>query len=182
MIKILGIPSTLRKNSFNTGLLKAAINLAPSEAELELLDISAIPLYNGDLEEAGDPAAVTTLKEKVAQADCLLIATAEYNASIPGVLKNIIDWASRPTPARLKGKPVALIGATPGGFGTTRSQPEVRRTLTHTGAYVMPKPDLFVSKASEHFDDQGNLVDEKTKELLQTVIEELICWTKQLNK
>src|SRR6187431_2909942 len=125
MTTVIGISGSLRRQSFNSALLRAAAGLMPEGATLEIADISAIPLYNGDIESEGIPAAVTALKARIAETDGLLICTPEYNNSIPGVAKNVIDWLSRPSddiPRVFHGRPVAVMGASPGPFGTLLSQ------------------------------------------------------------
>lgn len=164
-IHVIGIAGSLRKASYNRRLLAAAERLMPEYATLEIMPIDVIPLYDGDLEaSSGIPRPVTALKDAIAGADGLLIATPEYNAGMPGVLKNVIDWVSRPgsdIPRVLHGKPVALMGATPGGFGTTFSQtawlPVFRRLRMElwTGG-----GGLYVSRAGTVIDDEGGLDEE----------------------
>jgi chromate reductase len=168
---ILGISGSLRKGSFNSSLLRAAVECVSSGTTLEVASIHDIPLYNADVEEAGIPESVQKLKERVAACDGLLLVTPEYNNSMPGVFKNVIDWLSRP-PKDVKrvfgDRPVALMGATPGMGGTLLSQSAwlpVIRTL-------MMRPwfggRLYVSNASKVFDENGNLNDEKIREQLKT--------------
>ena len=145
-------------------------------SELDLIDV---PVYNGDVEAAGNPPAVVELKTRVKEADGLLIATPEYNRGMPGVLKNALDWASRPPDQALKAKPVALIGATPGGFGTRAAQFQLRQILGNPGAMVLPKPELWVSSAEEKFDDEGTLTDETTREHLVEVLEAFRDWVRR---
>ncbi|MDB5684112.1 MAG: reductase [Sphingomonas bacterium] len=167
MTIIVGISGSLRKHSYNSGLLRAAQAMMPAGARLEIASIAGIPLYDGDSEAAdGIPASVTALKEAIAAADGLLIATPEYNNGVPGVLKNAIDWASRP-PADLArvfgGKPVALIGASPGGFGTVLGQNAWLPVLRTLGTELWTGGRLLVSAASTLFDGEGNLTDEATR-------------------
>jgi NAD(P)H-dependent FMN reductase len=171
MIEIVGIAGSLRQGSYNRALLRAAAELVPEGARLRILPIDDVPLYNGDAERAtGVPAAVTALKTGIEQAAGLVIATPEYNGGIPGVLKNAIDWISRPSadiPRVLHGKPVALIGATPGGFGTAFSQAgwlHVLRTL-RMRVWVAQGP-FYVSGAAKSFDDSG-LTDAELRERLR---------------
>ena len=134
MTKILGISGSLRERSYNTALLRAAAELVPPDAEIELFDLAAIPLYNDDVESAGDPAPVAELRAAVAEADALLLATPEYNRGTSGVLKNAIDWLSRPALASvLRWKPVAIMGASSGRGGTRRAQQQVRDALLFPG-------------------------------------------------
>jgi chromate reductase len=180
--RILGIPGSLRKGSFNRGLIRAAQELAPSGVEIELYDLGEIPLYNGDVEAQGVPAAVQAFADKIRAADALLISTPEYNYSIPGVLKNAIDWASRPSVSNpLKHKPVALMGASGGMYGTTRSQIAMRQVLASViEAHTMIKPELLINQAGQKFDSDGNLTDEDIRERLAALIEALVAWSKRL--
>jgi chromate reductase len=178
---ILAIPGSLRAKSLNRMLIRAAHNLAPEGVEIEIADLNTIPLYSGDVEAEGDPEPVRVLKERVHNADALLIATPEYNASIPGVLKNAIDWLSRPPQLVLRHKPVAIIGAAPGNFGTARAQSDLRRVLAHVDAYTLQKPEVMLFRANEAFDADGNLEDEQTKELLTSLLENLTSWTETVS-
>jgi chromate reductase len=148
--KILGISGSLRERSYNTALLRAAAELAPPDAEIELFDLAAIPLYNDDVESAGDPEPVAALRAAVAEADALLLATPEYNRGTSGVLKNAIDWLSRPALASvLRWKPVAIMGASSGRGGTRRAQRQVRDALLFPGAIVLEQPEVAVPIAWE---------------------------------
>jgi chromate reductase len=170
MTRVIGIAGSLRRHSFNTGLLRAARAAMPAGAMLELADISGIPLYNADVEEAtGLPDSVAALKEAIAGADGLLLATPEYNNGIPGVFKNAIDWASRPAadiPRVFGGRRVAVIGASPGGFGTILAQNAWLSVLRTLGAEMWTGGRLMVSGAGKAFDAQGNLVDDAVRERL----------------
>ena len=161
MTRILGISGSLRERSYNTALLRAAAGLAPPDAELEIFDLSAIPLYNDDVESVGDPEPVAELRAAVAEADALLIATPEYNRGTSGVLKNAIDWLSRPALASvLRWKPVAIMGASSGRGGTRRAQQQVRDALLFPGAVVVEEPEVAVPIAWERFDPDLQLTDE----------------------
>jgi NAD(P)H-dependent FMN reductase len=169
--KLIGVSGSLRQGSFNSALLRSAVDSMPSGAELTLGSIRGIPLYDGDLEAAeGIPAPVTALKEAIAAADGLLLATPEYNNSIPGVLKNAVDWLSRP-PADIKrvfaGKPVALIGASRGGFGTILAQTAWLPVLRTLGMVLWSEQRMLVSRAQGVFDEEGKLSDQKTREQLE---------------
>src|SRR5215218_672749 len=159
-MQVLGISGSFRRDSHNTRLLRAPANALPPGVELELFEgLAAVPPYceDGDVDPA--PEAVAHLRERVAAADALLIATPEYNASIPGVLKNAIDWASRPFPDNaLRGKPVAIVGASTGLFGAVWAQAELRKVLHHTGADVVDA-ELPVGMADYAFDADGDLAD-----------------------
>ena len=170
MTKIIGIAGSLRKASFNAALLRAAADLVPAGTELEIASIAGIPLYDGDVEtEQGIPAAVATLKDRVAAADGLLLVTPEYNNSIPGVFKNAVDWLSRPTqdiPRVFGDKPVATIGATPGMAGTRLSQAAWLPVLRLLGTRPWFGKQLYVAGAGKVFDSHGKLTDETVKKLL----------------
>ena len=169
MTRIVGLSGSLRRHSFNSGLLRAAAEAMPEGAVLEIGSIAEIPLYDGDVEAEGIPAPVAALKDKVAAADGLLLVSPEYNNSIPGVFKNAIDWLNRPSSdiARIfRGKPVALIGASPGNFGTILSQAAWLPVLRTLGAEHWAEGRLMVSRAGDMFDGEGNLVDDEVREKL----------------
>ncbi|MEZ5100202.1 MAG: NADPH-dependent FMN reductase [Thermoleophilia bacterium] len=176
-VRICGIAGSLRRASYNRGLLRAAVELAPAAgAVVEAFDLRPIPFYDADVEAEGDPEPVAALKRAILEADALLIATPENNYGIPGVLKNALDWASRAPERALHGKPVALLGATPGGFGTTRAQSHVRQVLANPGSLVLPKPELMVSQAQAKFDADGDLTDEATREQVGALLVALVDW------
>ncbi|OJU12919.1 MAG: NADPH-dependent FMN reductase [Caulobacterales bacterium 68-7] len=169
-MKIIGISGSLRRASYNAGLLRAARDAAPEGVEIEIGSIHGIPLYDGDLEAAeGLPPAVVALKAAIASADGLLLATPEYNNGVPGVFKNAIDWLSRPAsdiPLVFGGKRVGLIGASPGGFGTILAQNGWLPTLRTLGAELWTGRKMLVSGAGKAFDGDGELVDEAVREQL----------------
>ena len=175
MATIIGLCGSLRRGSFNLMLLRAAIQMAPAGTAIEEASIREIPLYDGDLEaEHGIPAPVQGLKERISAADGLLIATPEYNNSIPGVLKNTIDWLSRPAadiPKVFRGKPVALLGATPGPGGTALSQSAWLPVLRTLGTRPWFEGRVMISGAGKAFDAQGTLVEAATRERLRTFVE-----------
>ena len=174
MTRILGISGSLRERSYNRALLQAARELAPEGVEIEEFDLAAIPLYNPDVEAAGDPQPVAALRDAVRNADALLFATPEYNRGTSGVLKNAIDWLSRPAMASvLRWKPTAVIGASTGRGGTRRAQQQVRDALLFPGAIVLDEPEVAVPLAWEHFDEDGRLVDERTRESIRALLEGL---------
>ena len=161
--------------------MRAAVELAPPEIEIDIFGgLSEVPLFNQDLEAGSDPRAVTELKESISNADALLISTPEYNGGVPGVLKNALDWASRKGPGPtsvLSGKPVAVMGATPGRLGTARAQVQLRQTLAGAGAIVMPKPEVHLMRAAGLVED-GVLVDEKAREMVGRLLESLALWSR----
>jgi chromate reductase len=170
-VKILGISGSLRKGSFNTALLRAAAAVMPDGARLEIGSISGIPLYDGDVEASqGIPPAVQALKAKLIESDGLLLVTPEYNNSIPGVFKNAIDWLSRPPadiPKVFGGRPVGVIGASPGGFGTILSQNAWLAVLRTLGTRTWFGGRLQVSRAGSVFNEAGELNDEAIREQLR---------------
>ncbi len=170
MVKLIGIAGSLRKASYNAALLRAAAQLAPAGTEVEIASIAGIPLYDGDLErERGIPSPVAALKDKIAAADGLLLVTPEYNNSMPGVLKNAIDWLTRPPddiPRVFGDKPVAIMGATPGRGGTRLGQNAWLPVLRTLGTRAWFGEQLYVAGAAQVFDAEGRLVDEKVKKLL----------------
>ena len=171
-MRILGIPGSLRAASTNRGLLRAAQELAPSVVELEVFDLRALPPYDGDVEAAGDPEPVRAWKAAIREADALLIATPEYNRGIPGVLKNALDWASRPALAPpLAGKTVAIMGASTGMGGTANAQRQLREALTFPRANVLEEPKVLVASSYEKFDGEGRLIDEETRRKIGDLLE-----------
>lgn len=179
-IKVLGFSGSLRKGSFNSGLLRAATELLPEEMTLETFDLHAIPLYSSDNDGDNLPEPVRQFKSRIAAADALLIVTPEYNYSVSGVLKNAIDWASRPPKnSPLNGKPLAMMGAG-GTMGTLRSQMHLRQILQFNGTLPLQKPEVYVSRAWEKFDASGTLIDEDTRKLVRSLLEALLAWTLRL--
>lgn len=165
-MKVLGISGSLRKGSYNSMALRAAQKLAPAGMEISIADISQIPMYNEDVRAAGEPAAVTALKAQVRAADAVLIVTPEYNFSIPGVLKNTLDWLSRPPEPPFDGKTVAIMGASPGPVGTARVQYHMRQVMVFMNAFVVNKPEVFISNCASKFNEQGELTDETTAKFI----------------
>ena len=179
-LRILGVAGSLRSGSFNRSLLRAAVELAPEGLTIEVFDLIEVPLYNGDVEAAGDPPGVAAFKQAIAAADGVLMATPEYNHGVPGVMKNAVDWASRPPrEAPLGGKPVGLIGASPGITGTARGQSQLRQAFEFTNSYCMPQPELLVFKAHEKFDAAGALTDAVTGEFLQRYLVAFGDWVRR---
>ena len=179
-LRILGVAGSLRAGSYNRALLRAAVRLAPEGMEIEVFDLLEVPLYNGDVEAKGDPEGVARFKQAIRDADGVLMATPEYNHGVPGVMKNAVDWASRPPrEAPLEGKPVGLIGASTGITGTARGQSQLRQAFEFTNSYCMPQPELLVFKAHEKFDAEGKLIDEQTAEFLEKYLVAFGDWVRR---
>ncbi len=173
-MKVLGIAGSHRSGSYNQALLRAAQEVAPVGMEFEEFDIRELPFYDGDVEAAGDPASVVALKDAIRAADAVLIATPEYNRGVPGVLKNAIDWASRPPLASpLTNKPIAVMGASTGRGGTARAQEHLRTALEYSRADVLEQPEVLVPEAYMAFDEEGRLVDDSIREDLAELLGEL---------
>ncbi|MFZ4773148.1 MAG: NADPH-dependent FMN reductase [Chlamydiia bacterium] len=173
-IKILGIAGSLRKQSYNRALLEAALEVLPPNCSLEIFDLEDIPLYNQD-KEGHFPPSVLKFKATIRAADAILIATPEYNYSIPGVLKNAIDWASRPYgDSAWDNKPVAIMGATVGNLGTSRAQYHLRQILLALNMHALNKPELMVSSAQDKFDQEGKLIDSNTRKKIGELLEALV--------
>ena len=176
-VRVLGFAGSLRRGSCNKAALGVAAELAPEGMEVEVFDLAPIPLYNADVEAAGPPLEVVDFKERIARADALLIATPEYNYSIPGVLKNAIDWASRPADSSpLKDKPVALLGAG-GRMGTARSQLHMRQVAVFTRMQVMLDPQVYIADARSQFDEHGRLTNDRYREQIGALMAALMDWT-----
>lgn len=170
-ITILGFAGSLRRESYNRALLDTAAEIAPDGMHIEIFDLAPIPFYNADVEAEGDPEAVADFKKRIADADGVLIATPEYQHGIPGVLKNALDWASRPPgDSVLKGKPVAMMGASPSPVGTARAHLQLRRTLVYVQADLLASPEVLVSSAGDRIED-GRLVDDTSLHFLRQLLE-----------
>ena len=179
-VPILGIAGSLRKASLNRALLRAAVELAPPGVTIETFDIAPIPAYNGDI-ELDAPASVVDLKARIRAADAVLFSTPEYNYSIPGVLKNAIDWASRPYGDNAwDSKPVAVMGASPGPSGTSRCQYHLRQSFLNLNVIAVTRPEVMLSNATERFDAELKLTDAKSRELVARLIEALVALTAKL--
>ena len=182
-LTVVGIAGSLRRDSYNRGLIRAAVDLAPAGMRLMVHDLGDLPMFNADVEALGDPDPVRRLKEAIGAADALLIATPEYNRCVPGVLKNAIDWASRPArQSVLTNKPVAIMGASTGGGGTARAQAHLRDGLGYTNGLVLPQPEVLVPFAASRFDEAGNLHDDETKDAIRDLLDALGDWVRQLRE
>jgi chromate reductase len=179
-VKVLGFAGSLRKDSFNRAALRAAQELLPPGMTLEIFDLAPIPLFNQDVERAGFPAPVQEFTERIAAADALLIATPEHNYSIPGVLKNAIDWASRLPERPLKGKPLAILGASTSYFGTSRAQYHLRQVCVVLDMHPVNSPEVFIPVASSKFDDAGKLTDTMSRDGISKLLQALQEWTVRL--
>lgn len=181
-IRILGIAGSLRQSSYNRGTLRAATELVPEDAEIEIFELDGIPGFNQD-EEQNPPAKVAELKRKIREADAILFVTPEYNYSIPGVLKNAIDWASRPYGDNaFDGKPAAIMGASIGAIATARAQYHLRQMMVFLNMFPVNQPEVMIGSASEKFDDEGNLTDETTKDFIRQLLQNLVHWTRRIGQ
>jgi chromate reductase len=179
-VRIFGVAGSLRKASFNRGALRAVGELLPPDARLDEFDIDGLPGYSQDFDKA-PPAQVTDMKQRIRAADAVLFVTPEYNYSIPGVLKNAIDWASRPYgDSAWQGKPCAIMGATVGALGTARAQYHLRQMLVFLDMHPLNKPEVMIGNAAARFDAQGKLTDEDTRKLIKAQMEALVKWTRLL--
>ncbi len=180
-VRLLGFAGSLRKGSYNRALLRAAIEVTPPEVTVETIEIADIPLYNADLESSNMPETVLRFKQQIAAADGLLIATPEYNYSIPGGLKNAIDWASRPAATSvLRSKPIGIMGTAGGRFGSVRAQLALRQVFLFTESHVMLKPEMILPNAAQLFDEHGTLTDDDTREHLARFMLALADWTRHM--
>lgn len=181
-VKILGIAGSLRKESFNKAVLRAAQQLVPAGATLQVFDLASLPMYNQD-EEKNPPASVVEFKKAIRAADAILFVTPEYNYSVPGVLKNAIDLASRPYgDSAWDGKPTAIMGASMGAVGTARAQYHLRQSMVWLNMHPLNGPEVMVGAAHERIDAQGVLKDEKTREIIAKQLKALVAWTQQLQR
>jgi chromate reductase, NAD(P)H dehydrogenase (quinone) len=174
MARILGLSGSLRAGSYNTALLRAAVESVPTGSQIEIGRIDDFPPYNEDVRQSGFPPPAQRLRAQIAAADALLIVTPEYNYSIPGVLKNAIDWASRPPDQPFNQKPVAIMGASPGMLGSARAQYHLRQCFVYLNSYVLNQPEVMVARAHERFDAAGKLTDETTRKLVAQQLQALI--------
>ena len=179
-VKILGFVGSLRKGSYNKALMRAAVELAPEDAKIEVFNLEGIPPFNQDLERQ-PPQIVKEFKAKIRNADAVLIASPEYNYSIPGVLKNAIDWASRPYGDNaFDGKPVALMSASIGGLGGARAQYHLRQSFVFLNMHPLNHPEVMMPFAADNVDAEGNVSNEQTKRLIRELLKALVQWTRKL--
>lgn len=182
LFQILGISGSLRKSSLNTALLRAARELVPDGTSLEIFDLAPIPMYNDDVRAQGFPAPVAALRKAIMEADALLIVSPEYNYSVPGPPKNAIDWASRPPDQPFEGKPIAIIGASPGNLGTSRMQYHLRQVFIYLNGMILNRPEVMVSGAHTKLDSEGRLTDAATAEAIRRQLQALIDWARLLKR
>jgi chromate reductase len=181
-VKILGFVGSLRKGSYNKALMRAAAELLPENAELEVFDLAGFPLFNQDFEKQPSQT-VREFKEKIRKADAILIATPEYNYSIPGVLKNAIDWASRPYGDNaFEGKPVAVMSASIGSLGGARAQYHLRQSFIFLNMYPINRPEVMMPFAKDNVDANGTVTNEETRMLIRELLEALVRWTQKLGQ
>jgi len=179
-VSIFGFAGSLRKGSYNRAMLRAAAELLPEGARLEVFELDEIPPFNQDLEKKM-PEIVKEFKAKIRAADAILIATPEHNYSVPGVLKNAIDWASRPYGDNsFEGKPVAIMSASTGMLGGVRAQYHLRQTFVFLDMQPVNRPEVIVTFAGQKIDEQGRLTDETTRKIVKQLLEALVVWTKRL--
>jgi chromate reductase len=181
-IRILGIAGSLRRESYNHAALRAATQLVPDGATIDIFELDGIPGFNQD-EEQKPPARVAELKRRIREADAILIVTPEYNYSVPGVLKNAIDWASRPYgDSAWSGKPAAIMGASVGTIGTARAQYHLRQMMVFLNMFPINQPEVMIGNASERFDAAGNLTDDTTKDFIRQLLQSLLSWTRRIRE
>src|SRR5882724_8225458 len=181
-IRILGIAGSLRRESYNRAALRAAVELVPEGAILETIELDGIPIYNQD-EEQRLPAKVAELKRRVREADAILFVTPEYNCSVPGMLKNAIDWASRPYgDSAWNGKPAAIMGASIGTLGSARAQYHLRQILVNLNMFPINQPEVMIGNAAARFDKEGKLADGTTKDFIHQLLLNLAAWTRRLGQ
>lgn len=181
-LKFIGFSGSLRAGSFNSGALRAAQELCPEEAELEIYDISGFPPFNQD-QEADPPKMVADLKAAIRAADAVIFCSPEYNYSIPGHLKNVIDWASRPYgDSAWEGKPAAIMGASPGAIATARMQYHLRQVMVFLNMHPLNKPEVMIGNCADKYDAKGRLTDENTRQHISKMLDALVDWTNRFKK
>lgn len=179
---VVGISGSLRKGSFNSAALRTVRQMAQGTLTIEPFDIAPIPLYNEDVHQQGFPPAVADLRARIKAADGLLICTPEYNYSVPGVLKNAIDWASRPPDQPFDGKPIAVVSASPSFLGGARSQYHLRQVFVYLNGHILNRPEVMISSAHQKFDAQGQLTDDMAKKQLGDLITSFAAWIEKSKK
>jgi len=181
-VSVLGICGSLRQASFNMAALRAALAQKPADMDVTVADITQIPLYNEDVRQQGFPPSVETLRRQIKEADALLFACPEYNYSMTGVLKNAIDWASRPPDQPFAGKPCAILGAAAGMAGSARAQYDLRRSCVFLDMHPLNKPEVLIGQAQTKFDAEGNLTDDAARGFIRDMMAALAAWTRQIGK
>lgn len=181
-IGVFAFCGSLRKGSYNRMALRAAEELAPAGMTFDSTDLGQIPLYNEDVREQGYPGPVKDMRERIRAADAILFVTPEYNYSIPGVLKNAIDWASRPPDQPFNGKPAAIMGASPSMLGSARAQYHLRQCCVYLNIAVINQPEVFIAAADKKFDASGRLTDEPTRKFIAKLLEALAEWTRRIKE
>ena len=178
--KVAGISGSLRKGSYNTATLRAAQELAPATLEIDIVTLEDVPLFSQDLEAQGWPPRVQDLRERIGASDAVIFASPEYNYSVTGVLKNAIDWLSRPEgDAPLNGKPAGIVGATPAFVGTARGQAHLRQIVFYNAMPLLPTAEVLIARANQRFDDDGKLTDEQTREVLKDMLDKFAGWVER---
>ena len=181
-LRVLGMSGSLRKASWNSAALRAAQELAPEGMTIDIFDLSEIPIYNDDVRAVGYPPSVQRFRDQIAAADALLFATPEYNYSMSGVLKNAIDWGSRPPDQPFNDKPAAIMGASPGTTGTARAQYHLRQSCVFLNMHLVNKPEVLIGGAAAKFDAQLRLTDETTRGFIRDLLIALAAWTLRLRR
>jgi chromate reductase len=182
LVRILGIAGSLHRQSYNRALLRAATQIAPEGASIDIFEIDGIPPFSED-DEQDPPEKIIELKRRLREADAVLFVTPEYNYSIPGVLKNAIDWASRPYgDSAWSGKPAAVMGASTGRIGTARAQYHLRQVMVFLNMFPLNQPEVMVGADDERFDTVGNLTDEETREYVRLLVQSLVDWTRRIGQ
>ena len=181
-VRILGIAGSLRKTSYNRGVLRAAKELAPEGSTVDIFELDGFPGFNQD-DEQNPPEKVAEFKQRIRDADAVLFVTPEYNYSVPGVLKNAIDWASRPYgDSAWNGKPAAIMGASIGGIATARAQYHLRQMMVFLNMFPINQPEVMIGNAGDKFDEAGNLTDETTKKYIGQMLQNLVDWTRRIDQ
>jgi chromate reductase len=179
-VRVAAFCGSLRKASYNAAVLRYAIENAPAGMTITPTEIGDLPHYNDDVRAEGYPAPVERMRKALSEADAILFVTPEYNFSVPGVLKNAIDWASRPPNPPFDGKPVAMMGASTGQIGTGRAQYDLRKMMVFLNAFPVNKPEVFINLAANKFSADGTLTDEVARDLIKKLLVSLQAWTEKL--